>query len=188
MGSVTELSELGVAEVAEALRAGDVTAERLADALLARAAANAHLNAFITLDPGQVRAAARAADQRRLSGAALGPLHGVPLALKDNLDTADLPTTGGTPGLKSNRPAHDAAVVEKLRAAGAIVMGKCNMHELAYGITSNNAAFGPVRNPYAPARIPGGSSGGTAAAVAARLAPGGIGTDTGGSVRVPAAL
>ncbi|MGH6989695.1 MAG: indoleacetamide hydrolase [Stellaceae bacterium] len=185
---MTELSDLGVGEAAAAIRAGEISAERLADALLVRAAANSHLNAFITLDPAQVRAAVREADRQRAAGAALGPLHGVPLALKDNLDTAGLTTTAGTPGLKSNRPARDAAVVRKLKAAGAVVLGKCNMHELAYGITSNNAGFGPVRNPYAPTRIPGGSSGGTAAAVAARLAPGGIGTDTGGSVRIPAAL
>ncbi len=112
----------------------------------------------------------------------------MPLALKDNLNTADLPTSGGTPGLKGHRPKHNAAIVEKLLAAGAIVLGKCNLHELAFGITNNNATFGPARNPHAPDRIPGGSSGGTAVAVAARLAPGGVGTDTGGSVRVPAAL
>ena len=182
------LHDLGIAEAAEAIRAGDVTAENLADALLARAAACADLTAFITLEPDRVREAARQADLRRASGAALGPLHGVPLALKDNLDTADLPTSGGTPGLAGQRPKRNAVIVEKLLAAGAIVLGKCNMHELAFGITNNNATFGPARNPYAPDRIPGGSSGGTAVAVAARLAPGGVGTDTGGSVRVPAAL
>jgi Asp-tRNA(Asn)/Glu-tRNA(Gln) amidotransferase A subunit family amidase len=185
---VAALHDLGILEAAAAIRAGEITAERLADALLARATASAPLNAFITLDPARVRAAAREADLRQRSGAPAGALHGVPLALKDNLDTAGLPTTGGTPGLKAHRPARDAAIVQRLLAAGAIVLGKCNMHELAFGITNNNAAFGPVRNPYAPARIPGGSSGGTGAAVAARLAPGGIGTDTGGSVRVPAAL
>ncbi len=183
-----ELCDLGAAEAAAAIRSGEVTAERLAQALLVRAAANAHLNAFITLAAESVREAAKEADRRRAAGAALGPLHGVPLALKDNLDTADLPTTGGTPGLAGHRPKRNAAVVEKLLAAGAIVLGKCNMHELAFGITNNNAAFGPARNPYAPDRIPGGSSGGTATAVAARLAPAGVGTDTGGSVRVPAAL
>lgn len=182
------LHELGVGEAAAAIRAGKITAEELADALLSRAAASTRLNAFITLDPDRVRVAAREADRQRRSGARTGPLHGVPLALKDNLDTSGLATTGGTPGLKGNHPARDAAIVEKLLAAGAITLGKCNMHELAFGITNNNAAFGPVRNPYAAARIPGGSSGGTAAAVAARLAPGGIGTDTGGSVRIPAAL
>ncbi len=182
------IHELGAAEAAAAIRDGDITAEALTDALLARAAAAASLNAFITLSPDQVREAARAADRERAAGAASGPLHGVPIALKDNLDTADLPTSGGTPGLAGVQPKADAAVVAKLRAAGAIVFGKANMHELAYGITNNNAAFGPARNPYAPDRIPGGSSGGSGVAVAARLAPAGIGTDTGGSVRVPAAL
>jgi indoleacetamide hydrolase len=185
---LSALHNLGVTAAAAAIRAGETTAEKLADALLARAAANASLAAFITLEPDQVREAARRSDKQRASGSSLGPLHGVPLALKDNLGTADLPTSGGTPGLKGHRPKRNAAIVEKLLAAGAIVLGKCNLHELAFGITNNNAAFGPARNPYAPDRIPGGSSGGTAVAVAARLAPGGVGTDTGGSVRVPAAL
>ena len=182
------LHDLGVGEAAKAISAGEITAERLAEALLARASANANLGAFITLDPDRVRAAARKADQARTSGASLGPLHGVPLALKDNLDTAELPTSGGTPGLAGNRPKRNAAIVDKLLGAGAIVLGKTNLHELAYGITNNNAAHGPARNPYAPDRIPGASSGGTGVAVAARIAPGGIGTDTGGSVRIPAAL
>jgi indoleacetamide hydrolase len=182
------LHELGVAEAAAAIRSGDITAEALADALLARAGANANLTAFITLEPDQVRAAARRADLDRKSGAVLGALHGVPVALKDNLDTADLPTSGGTPGLAGHRPKRNAVIVDALLGAGAITLGKCNLHELAFGITNNNATFGPARNPYAPDRIPGGSSGGTGVAVAARLAPGGVGTDTGGSVRVPAAL
>jgi indoleacetamide hydrolase len=185
---MTELHELGVAEAGAAIRTGAITAEALADALLARAAAYKSLNAFITVEPDKVRAAARAADQRRASGGKLGPLHGVPLALKDNLDTIDYPTTGGTPGLAGNQPKGNAAIVQALFDAGAIALGKCNLHELAYGITNNNAAFGPARNPYDPDRIPGASSGGTGVAVAARLAPGGIGSDTGGSVRVPAAL
>jgi mandelamide amidase len=112
----------------------------------------------------------------------------VPLALKDNLNTADYATTGGTPGLAGNRPKHNAVIVDALLGAGAITLGKTNLHELAYGITNNNAAHGPARNPYAPDRIPGASSGGTGVAVAARIAPGGIGSDTGGSVRIPAAL
>jgi indoleacetamide hydrolase len=182
------LHDLGVGEAAKAIRAGEITAEKLADALLARAAATKDLGAFITLDPARVREAAQKADQQRAAGTLLGPLHGVPLALKDNLDTADLPTSGGTPGLAGNRPKRNAAIVDKLFAAGAIALGKMNLHELAYGITNNNAAFGPARNPYAPDRIPGASSGGTGVAVAARIAPGGIGSDTGGSVRVPAAL
>ena len=182
------LHDLEVGEAAKAIRTGEITAEKLADALLARAAANKDLGAFITLEPDRVREAARKADQQRAAGASLGPLHGVPLALKDNLDTADLPTSGGTPGLAGNRPKRNAAIVDKLFAAGAIALGKMNLHELAYGVTNNNAAFGPARNPYAPDRIPGASSGGTGVAVAARIAPGGIGSDTGGSVRVPAAL
>ncbi len=182
------IHELCAAEAAAAIHNGDITAEALTDALLARAAAAASLNAFITLAPEQVREAARAADRERAAGTPTGPLHGVPLALKDNLDTADLPTSGGTPGLAGARPKADAPVVARLRAAGALAFGKANMHELAYGITNNNAAFGPARNPYAHDRIPGGSSGGTGVAVAARLVPAGIGTDTGGSVRVPAAL
>ena len=182
------LHDLGVAEAAKAIRNGEITAERLADALLARAALRADLGAFIALEPDRVREAARKSDQQRASGASLGPLHGVPLALKDNLNTTELPTTGGTPGLAGNRPKRNAAIVDKLFAAGAIMLGKCNLHELAYGITNNNAAYGPARNPYALDRIPGASSGGTAVAVAARMAPGGIGSDTGGSVRIPAAL
>jgi indoleacetamide hydrolase len=183
-----KLHDLGVAEAASAIRTGAIKAEALADALLARTAAHANLNAFITLDADRVRAAAREADRQRASGASLGKLHGVPLALKDNLDTVDLPTSGGTPGLAGHRPKRNAVIVDALLGAGAIALGKCNLHELAYGITNNNAAFGPARNPYAPDRIPGASSGGTGIAVAARLAPGGIGTDTGGSVRIPAAL
>ena len=177
---------LTISEAAAAIRRGEMTALAYAEALLAQAEKAASLNAFIHHDPEQVRAAARAADAK--GGAGAGPLHGVPLALKDNLDTADMPTTGGTPGLKGHRPKRNAEVVQKLLDAGAIAFGKANLHELAYGITNNNAAFGAARNPYDPTRIPGGSSGGVGAAVGARIVPGGIGSDTGGSVRVPAAL
>ena len=116
-----------------------------------------------------------------------GPLAGVPLAVKDNLDTRELPTTGGTPALRESRPHRDQHAVERLRAAGAAVVGKTNLHELALGITSNNAAFGPVRNPHDPSRSAGGSSGGSAVAVATGVVPVALGTDTGGSVRIPAA-
>jgi indoleacetamide hydrolase len=180
--------ELGAAEAARAIRAGDLSAQALAEALLARCAAAQSLNAFITLEPERVRAAARSADQSRQRGEQLGPLHGVPLVIKDNIDTAEFRTTAGTPALAAHRPKRNAPVVQRLLDAGAIVLGKANLQELAYGPTSNNAAFGPVRNPYNPTRIPGGSSGGTGAAVAARLAPAGLGTDTGGSIRVPASL
>jgi mandelamide amidase len=116
-----------------------------------------------------------------------GPLAGVPLAVKDNLDTVDLPTTGGTPALRDSRPGRDQHAVARLRAAGAAVIGKTNLHELALGITSNNAAFGPVRNPHDTTRSAGGSSGGSAVAVATGVVPIALGTDTGGSLRVPAA-
>ncbi len=184
-----DLTAWTISEAAGALRRGEVSAEAYAEALLAKAARGAALNAFIHQDPAQVRADARAADAVRAgSPATLGALHGVPLALKDNLDTAAMPTTGGTPGLRGHRPARNGVVVQKLLDAGAIVFGKTNLHELAYGITNNNATFGAARNPYDPARIPGASSGGVGVAVAARMAPGGIGSDTGGSVRIPAAL
>jgi indoleacetamide hydrolase len=183
-----QLHDLGVAEAAEAIRRGEITAEALADVLLKRAAVQPGFNAFIALEPDKVREAARDADRMRAKAASLGPLHGVPLALKDNLDTADYATTAGTPSLAGNRPKSNAVIVQSLLDAGAIVLGKTNLHELAYGITNNNGAYGPARNPYAPDRIPGASSGGTGVAVAARLAPGGIGSDTGGSVRIPAAL
>ena len=183
-----DLTELSIEQAAQSMRQGDITAHDYADALLARIDAHRDLNAFITLDTEQVQTAARAADEKRAAGGALGALHGVPLALKDNIDTADLPTTGGTPALRNHRPSRNAPVAQSLLDAGAIVLGKTNMHELAYGITNNNEAFGAARNPYAIDTIPGGSSGGTGVAVAARLAPGGLGTDTGGSVRIPAAL
>lgn len=183
-----DLIALTVSEAAAALQRGDITATAYAEALLARAAQLTALNAFIHHDPAQVRAAARAADQLRARGAKPGPLHGVPLALKDNLDTAGVATTAGTPGLRGNKPSRNAAVVQRLLDAGALVFGKANLHELAYGITNNNAGFGAARNPYDRMRIPGGSSGGVGVAVGARMVPGGIGSDTGGSVRIPAAL
>ena len=130
----------------------------------------------------------RACDRRRAGGAPLGPLHGLPIPVKDSLNTRDYPTTAGTPALRGFRPAQNAPLIDALLGAGAIVLGKTNLHELSYGWTSNNLAFGAVHNPYDPARIPGGSSGGTAAAVAAHMAPLGVAEDTEGSIRVPAAL
>ena len=182
-----DVTALSVAEAAEAIRDGTLSVERYAEALLERCTARADLNAFITLDADRVRAAAKTADRAR-SGGARGPLQGVPLVLKDNIDTADLPTSGGTPTLRNHRPKRNAPVAEALLRAGALVLGKTNLHELACGVTNNNGGFGPARNPWDRRLIPGGSSGGTGVAVAARLAPGGIGTDTGGSVRIPAAL
>lgn len=182
------LIELSATAAVAAMRDGTLTALEYADALLAQCAAGGSLNAFITLDPPAVRAAARAADAHRAAGGALGPLHGLPIPVKDSVNTAGLQTTAGTRALRGWIPARDAGIVARLKAAGAIVLGKTNIHELSFGWTSNNLEFGPVRNPHDPARIPGGSSGGTAAAVAARMAPLGVAEDTQGSIRVPAAL
>lgn len=182
------LLELTATEAVSLMLSGRLRAEAYAEALLERAQSLASLNALISQDPDRVLEAAREADRRRRRGHRLGPLHGLPVLIKDNINTMSLPTTGGTPALAGNHPPTDAAVVTALQRAGALVFGKTNMHELAFGITSNNAAFGPVRNPYDPSLIPGGSSGGNGAAVAARFAPASIGTDTGGSTRIPAAL
>lgn len=167
---------------------GSLTAERYAEALLTRCRSTHSLNAFITLEPEHVLQDARARDRERLAGATPGPLFGLPIPVKDSVNTRDYPTTGGTPALRHFRPKEDAPVVAALRAAGALVLGKTNLHELSYGWTSNNLAYGAVHNPYDATRIPGGSSGGTAAAIAARLAPLGIAEDTEGSIRVPAAF
>jgi indoleacetamide hydrolase len=181
------LLNLGATEAVTHMSQGTLTSERYAEALLARCRSAQALNAFITLDPARVLEAARARDRERLAGAKPGPLFGLPIPVKDSVNTRDYPTTGGTPALRHFHPAEDAPVVAALRAAGAIVLGKTNLHELSFGWTSNNLAFGAVRNPYDLARIPGGSSGGTAAAIAAHLAPLGVAEDTEGSIRVPAA-
>ncbi|MHA1572237.1 MAG: indoleacetamide hydrolase, partial [Alphaproteobacteria bacterium] len=172
----------------QAIRRGDITAEAYAQALLDRCLALQVLNAFIDLQPERVLANARTADRHRAKGGDLGPMHGLPIAIKDNIDCVGAVTTAGSPALANNRPQRDAPVVEPLWRAGALLLGKTNMHELAYGLTSNNPTWGAVHNPYDRQMIAGGSSGGTAAALAARMAPLGLGTDTGGSVRQPAAL
>lgn len=182
------LAELTVVEAAAALRSGDIKAEDYACALLDRARDMAHLNAFVSIEPEAVLAASREADLRRAAGERPGPLHGVPICVKDNIETADLPTTGGTPALQGHHPKRNAPVATSLLKAGAILFGKTGMHELAFGVSNNNPEFGAVRNPYDLSRIPGGSSGGTGAAVGGRIVPAGLGTDTGGSVRIPAAL
>src|SRR5881396_2228531 len=183
----TDLLELSATEAVAMLRRGDVKAEDYAAALLARCDAGKQLNAFISIAPDQVKEAARAADRRRAAGAFLGPLHGLPIPIKDSVNTRDYPTTSGTAALRSFRPKDDAPVVRALRDAGGIVLGKTNLHELSFGWTSTNLSFGAVKNPYDPTRIPGGSSGGTAVAVATRMAPLGVAEDTAGSIRVPAA-
>jgi len=183
----TALRELTARAIADQVRSGTLKSTDLVQALLAAAEERRALNALISLNPGALDRAA-ALDARAQRGDFAGPLHGVPIVVKDNIASAGLPTTAGTPALRDFRPQENALVLQRLLDAGAILLAKTNMHELAFGITSNNAGFGAVGNAYAPDRFAGGSSGGTAAAIAARLAPAGLGSDTGGSVRIPAAL
>lgn len=154
---------------------------------------NPRLNAYLTVaEEAALQMAAQAekelCSQGKKSRRDRGPLHGIPISLKDNIYTKDLRTTGGSKILKDFVPLHDAPVVTALKKAGAVVLGKTNMHEFAYGVTTENPYFGPTRNPWDLDRIPGGSSGGSASGVAAGLCYGSIGTDTGGSIRIPAAL
>ena len=188
-----DLAELGVADAARLIREGAVTSAGLTQTLLMRAEAASHLNAFITLDRAGAVEAARRADAEVVAGRLRGVLHGVPLVVKDNVHVAGMANTAGTPGLREFVPAAHAWTVQRLVDAGAIILGKTNMHELAFGISGYNEGFftaQPIgtRNPYDGRRIAGGSSSGTGAAIGARLAPGGLGSDTGGSVRIPAAL
>jgi indoleacetamide hydrolase len=182
--------ELTATEVVAAIARGELTALSCVEAVLAQADARADLGAVAALDRDGAREAAARVDADRADGAVLGPLAGLPLLVKDNINTTTLPTTGGTPALRDVRPTADAAVLAPLRAAGAIVVGTATMHELAFGVTTTNLSPGAAiaRNPYDTSRIPGGSSGGTAAAIAARIVPAGLGTDTGASVRIPAAF
>lgn len=183
-----DVAEISAVEAVARMSHGELSSEAYARGLLERCAAGQTLNAFISLEPDRVLEDARRRDQERRAGVRPGPLFGLPIPIKDCVNTRDYPTTGGTPGLRHFRPSGDAPLVKKLRDAGAIVLGKTNMHELGFGWTSNNESFGAVRNPYDSTRIAGGSSGGTAVAVAARMAPLGIAEDTNGSVRIPAAL
>ena len=184
----SNLTELSAAEAARQIRAGKLKSEDLVNALADAIEKKKDLNAFIAFDREAALKAARRTDQLAAKKKFGGPLHGVPLVVKDNIHVAGFANTAGTPALRDFRPNENAPVVERLIKAGAIILGKTNMHELAFGITSNNAAFGPARNVYDPNRIAGGSSGGTANALAARMAAAGLGSDTGGSVRIPAAL
>jgi aspartyl-tRNA(Asn)/glutamyl-tRNA(Gln) amidotransferase subunit A len=178
-----------VVAIAEAVRRGELTAERVvSDALDRIDGRNAALNAFLHVARNEALGQARSLDTRRARGEGLGPLAGVPVALKDAICTRNIPSTAGSRILAGYRPPYDATVVERLRAADAIVIGKTNLDEFAMGSSTENSAFGPTRNPWDLARTPGGSSGGSAAAVAARLAPCALGSDTGGSIRQPASF
>jgi amidase len=185
-----DVFEKSITELQNAMAAGTITSRQIVEQYLARIDAydqrGPAINAFISLNPKALDEAA-AFDAERKAGRTRGPLHGIPVAIKDNYITADLPTTGGSLALQGFAAGRDAFMVRKLRQAGAVVIGKTNLHELAYGITSVSSMGGQTRNPYDPARNPGGSSGGTGAAVAASFAAAGMGSDTCGSIRIPSA-
>ncbi len=182
-------STLDIVEAGHRIRAGSLSAEALAEACLANIAArNEELRAFITVTGDQARAAARLADRELAGGLDRGPLHGIPIALKDLIDQAGVPTTAASHVRPLTPAVSDAIVTARLKAAGAVLVGKTNLHEFALGTTSEDSAFGAVRNPLDTTRSAGGSSGGSAAALVAGMALGAIGTDTGGSIRIPAAV
>ncbi len=186
-----EVWEASIPELQAALESGAATSADLVDAYLARIAAydpaGPTLNAIVRLHP-EATEQARRLDAERASGRVRGPLHGIPILLKDNYDTFDMPTTGSTLALAGWTPPDDAFQVGRLREAGAIILAKTNLHELAAGITSISSLGGQTRNPYDPARNPGGSSGGTGAAVAASFGAVGWGSDTCGSIRIPSSV
>jgi len=186
-----EVHEATITDLQAAMTAGRTTSRALVDAYLARIAAydarGPQVTAMVRVNPNARTEAARLDDERR-QGRVRGPLHGIPIILKDNFDTADMPTSGGALALANHRPKEDAFVVRRLRDAGAVILGKSAMHELAAGITTISSLTGQTRNPYDPRRCPGGSSGGTGAAIAASFAAVGWGSDTCGSIRIPSAF
>ena len=178
-----------IRQAGQELRSREVSSVELTEAALARIAErNPELNAYITVTTEYARAAARRADAELRDGNDRGPLHGIPVGVKDLFDTAGIRTTAGSRFFMDRVPEQDAAAVTRLHEAGAVPTGKHNTHEIAFGTTTMNPHFGPARNPRDPSRIPGGSSGGSAVAVADGMCYGALGTDTGGSVRGPAAL
>lgn len=184
---MSELHHLSVAELARRLKAKEVSAVEAARHFLARGKAHADLGAYLATDEEVTLAQARAADQRIAAGDA-APLLGVPIAHKDIFVTKDFPSTAGSKMLENYRSPFDATVVRKLAEAGTVTLGKLNCDEFAMGSSNENSAYGPVKNPWDASRIPGGSSGGSAVAVAAGLAAAATGTDTGGSIRQPASF
>ena len=181
-----DLAALSLAEAAARIRSRAVTPTQLTEACLARIAIyNPKLNSFITVMREQALAQARDLEAEQRAGKLRSPLHGIPIALKDNIDTAGIRTTAASAVFDDRVPDQDAEVTRRLKAAGAVLIGKTNLHEFAMGGTSATSYYGPVRNPWALDRNPGGSSGGSAAAIAADLCFGALGTDTGGSIRTP---
>jgi aspartyl-tRNA(Asn)/glutamyl-tRNA(Gln) amidotransferase subunit A len=187
VAAIGDLTSLSLREASDLLRHRTVSSVDLTTACLQRIRRlNPHLNAFITVTDEAALATAHAMDAELQHGKIRGPLHGIPIALKDNIDTAGVRTTAASQLFKDRIPTEDAEVVRSLKNAGAVILGKLNLHEFAYGGTSAVSYFGPVHNPWALDRVPGGSSGGSAAAVCAGLCFGALGTDTAGSVRIPA--
>lgn len=183
------ITDLDASEIAEAIKTKRLSPVEVTKAHLDRIdRLNGDYVAFITVAHDHVLAAAKKAESEIASGRYRGPLHGVPYGAKDIIDTAGILTTNGAPFFRDNIPKADAAVIEKLDAAGAVLLGKCNTHQFAAGSTTINATYGTARNPWDRERIVGGSSGGSACALAARMAPLTLGSDTGGSIRIPAAL
>ena len=183
-----DIDTLTMEEFGRRLRARELTAEQLTDACLGRIEKdNPRLNAFILVMADTARRQAREADRELAAGRDRGPLHGVPISIKDLIDIAGTATTAASRVREGHVAAYDAPVIVALREAGAVIIGKTNLHEFAFGTTNEESAFGPARNPYDVSRSPGGSSGGSAASVAAGMALATLGTDTGGSIRIPAA-
>jgi aspartyl-tRNA(Asn)/glutamyl-tRNA(Gln) amidotransferase subunit A len=186
---VSDPTELTIAAAAEAIRAGRLSPLELAEAHLTRIEReNPRLNAYVTVTAERALTDARRATEEVVRRRYRGPLHGIPIGLKDLVDTAGIRSAYGSKVHATNVPIADAAVVRRLADAGAVLLGKLATHEYAFGVTTDNPHWGTTRNPWDTTRIPGGSSGGSGAAVAARLAAGAIGTDTGGSIRIPAAV
>jgi Asp-tRNA(Asn)/Glu-tRNA(Gln) amidotransferase A subunit family amidase len=185
--SVCDLSNLTAVEAVRRIANGDLRAEEYAMRLLERQRALRSLNALTWIDEARVLDAARAVDDKRRKGRSLGSLGGLPVIVKDNIDVAGTPTAAASASFKDNIRPKNAPVAQRLFDEGAVFFGKANMHELAGGGTCSNPSSGFVGNPYNPRRVPGGSSGGTAAAIAARIVPAGLGSDTAGSVRIPSA-
>ncbi|MEY4094508.1 MAG: hypothetical protein RLZZ53_1707, partial [Acidobacteriota bacterium] len=177
-----------ISEIAASVAAGQITSEKLTeDCLSVIQQRNPKLNAFITVTGDEALEQARQADKEIAAGRRIGPLHGIPLSLKDLIDQKGVRTSAASQVRRDHVATADAVVTRRLREAGAVFVGKTNLHEFAFGTTSEDSGFGAVLNPLDPTRSPGGSSGGSAVAVATGMSLGTVGTDTGGSIRIPAA-